>query len=203
MAPTMCFFTQNGATYICEQLALIFRWRRGHALISILLLCVCARAQAQENVRLEAKVFQAPASFQISKEDVAHKTFLDLPGVEILTAPKMLLVSGKSGILSIQDTKKVPSGETNGDFDLPSGIQFKVFPEVQGNNISFTANISIRSLEAEEKGARKAMSEFSTHEFFFRGSCRSGEPVMLRSSGVHNNRRVTFYLLFTREKGAA
>jgi hypothetical protein len=155
---------------------------------------------AEDTIRVETKIIDGPASLKLSKSDFETRAILQYPGLNMLTAPRMTLINGKSGTISVQETRSVRSAEDNKEMRVPTGVQLKIFPTATEEKIAFTANITVRDFEGEDKSRLAQETEFSTREFYFSGDCADGGSVLVTSKGVHNNRRLSLYLVFTREK---
>lgn len=171
------------------------------AYILALMLAGSVCLPAAEMIRVEAKIIDAPAALLLEKSDFETKARLEYPDLNVLQVPKLLLIDGKSGTITVQETRPVRNAEDNKEIQIPSGAQLKIFPRIRGDMIDFTANVTVRNLERDEKSpAGGEEVEFSTREFYFSGSCKDGGSVFLRSKGVHNNRRVSLFLVFSRQK---
>jgi hypothetical protein len=157
-------------------------------------------APAEDTIKVETKIIDGPATLKLSKADFETRAILEYPGLNMLTAPRMTLVNGKSGTISVQETRSVRSAEDNKEMRVPTGIQLKIFPTATEANIAFTANITVRDFEGEDKTRLAEETEFSTREFYFSGNCADGGSVLVTSKGIHNNRRLSLYLVFTRQK---
>ena len=160
-----------------------------------------AVSHAEDTIRVETKIIDGPASLKLSKSDFETRAILEYPGLNMLTAPRMTLINGKPGTISVQETRSVRSAEDNKEMRVPTGVQLKIFPTATEDKIAFTANITVRDFEGEDKSRLDQETEFSTRKFYFSGDCADGGSVLVTSKGVHNNRRLSLYLVFTREKG--
>src|SRR5437868_7441164 len=124
-------------------------------------------SKAEDIIRVETKIIDGPATLKLSKSDFETRTILEYPGLNMLTAPRMTLLNGKSGTISVQETRSVRSAEDNKEMRVPTGVQLKIFPTATDNKIAFTANITVRDFEGEDKSRLAEETEFSTREFYF------------------------------------
>src|SRR4051812_21209274 len=154
---------------------------------------------ASEIIRVDAKIIDSPAMLLLDKSDFDTRANLLYPDLNVLNAPRMLLLDGKSGTISIRETTPVRSADDNSEIQVPAGVQLKILPKISGDTIDFTANVTVRNLVKDDKRIVGEDAEFSTYEFYFSGSCKNGGSVFVRSKGVHNNRRVSLFLVFTRQ----
>jgi hypothetical protein len=155
---------------------------------------------ASELIRVDAQIIDGPAALLLEKTDFETKANLFYPDLNVLKAPRMLLLDGKSSTISIQETKPVRSADDNSEIQIPAGVRLKILSRIAGENIDFTANVIVRNLVKDDKPVASDDAEFSTFEFYFSGTCKDGGSVFVRSKGVQNNRRVSLFLVFTRQK---
>jgi hypothetical protein len=155
---------------------------------------------AAETIRVDAKIIDGPAALLLTKRDFETKARLKYPDLNVLTAPSLVTFDGQSGVITIQENRPVRTAKDDTEIQIPSGVQLKVLPKLNGERIDFTANVTVRNLEKSEKTATGEEVEFSSREFYFSGSCKEGAAVVVRSKGIHNNRRVSLFLVFSRPK---
>ncbi|HUR44416.1 MAG TPA: hypothetical protein VMZ27_00975 [Candidatus Saccharimonadales bacterium] len=157
-------------------------------------------SRAEDIIQVDTKIIDCPASLKLSKSDFQGRNLLEYPGLNMLTAPRMILLNGKSGTIAVQEPRSVRSAEDDKEMRVPTGVQLKILPRATEGQIAFTANITVRDFEGEDKSQLSQETEFSTREFYFSGACADGGSVLVNSKSIHNNRRVSLYLVFTRQR---
>ena len=96
-------------------------------LIMAFLAATLGSSYAEETILVETRIVDGPASLKLSKSDFETRAILEYPGLNMLTAPRMTLVNGKSGMISVQETRSVRSAEDNKEMRVPTGVQLKIF----------------------------------------------------------------------------
>ena len=168
--------------------------------LTLLIVAAPQLARSEDIIHVDAKIIDCPAVLKLSKPDFEGSNLLLYPGLNVLSAPRMILLNGKSGSIAVQEQRSVRSADDEKEMRVPTGVQLKVFPRASDGQIAFTANVVVRDFEGEDKSQLAQETEFSTREFFFSGSCADGGSVLVNSKGIHNNRRLSLYLVFKRQK---
>lgn len=163
--------------------------------IALLALTLAAAfgAAAQNSVTVQTKFIEHPADVALTKEPETQR------GVDVLTAPKASTASGRVLVVSVTDDSRVPAVKSDGEEVLKNGPELMIRPTVDGDRITFRAVATVRVPEGVQAVSGGQVSEFSSREYYFTGSAKSGETVVVTSKGVHNDKRVSFALTLTKE----
>jgi hypothetical protein len=154
---------------------------------------------AQDNVLIEARFIEYPASQSFTKKDLTERSFEKRAGLDTLSAPKLMVTSGKPAVIMVADERKVPDAENGGQRTINSGVEMKVLPTVEGGKVKYHAAVTIRQPEDAPKSKEFTVSEFSTRECFLEGAATAGEPVLINCTGIHKEKKLAILLTFSTE----
>jgi hypothetical protein len=160
-------------------------------------------AMAQDAVKVEVRYIEHPAELVITKEAWQRGDLLKQSGVDVLSAPVATTTSGTPACIKVVDVRSVPSGGTptdsgNWQRKVETGPELQVQPTLRGEIIDFSATATIRQFDGVQPVEDVAVSQFTSREFYFGGTAKSGETLVLPSKATGQNRRLTLVLTFTK-----
>lgn len=156
----------------------------------------------QEAILIEAKFIEASPGLKLTKADCERKGGLSQREVEVLSRPRITTSSGVPAAVFIGETVPVVAGGETSLTNVQAGLELSIRPWVDGDTIKYTAHALSRRREQVEGAPGKERAEFSTREYYFADSCKSGESVFLSTRSVHDNRRFYIYLTLTTQMTA-
>jgi hypothetical protein len=170
-----------------------------HALIALLF---AATAHSATVIEVSAKFADVPAGLEIP---TSAAKLDQLKGVEVLSAPRVTTLPGKTAMVEITQEVMVP-----GSGAVPIGLTLAVTPTLGEKTISFTGKAMDRASHGKRSQGSVNTVEFATREIYFEGSTASGGTVLLHTAPVTtktttNNKTVTkqrelvVYLTFTKK----
>jgi hypothetical protein len=156
---------------------------------------------AQEQLRVDAKLIEAPAGVKLTPADCVFEGGLEKRGAHLLSRPRIITTSGTPATVFVGQTFPVLDAEDKLQTNVQTCIEFQIAPRVEGDMIHYTASALVRTAAPQTQARGPVQAEFLTREYYFSGACKSGEAVLISTRSIHANRTLLFHLTFTRLPG--
>jgi hypothetical protein len=157
-------------------------------------IAVATTGGAAENILLEAAIVKHPASMVVNADDWLQGK--SGKGVEVVSRPRVMTWSGQEAKVAVGRMERVGSGAA--ERSVIAGPEVNVRPTLQGETVSFTGSATIRERQDTQAVPGGEISEFMTRECLFAGSVESGGTFVFTSKGVHEKKRISVVLRFTK-----
>ena len=162
--------------------------------ITVLLgLLLAFAAAAEDQILVEAVIVKHPASLTVTKDTWESGKIGNKRGVEVLSRPRLLTRSGEETSITIGLEQSGSSSNR-----ILVGPELRVTPRLEEGIVAFTGSASVREPKGSQPISDGQMTEFLQQQYYFNGSARTGETLVLTSKGVHEKKRISLILKFTK-----
>lgn len=165
--------------------------------------CLFLPVMAQDAVTVEAKFIEHPADLVISKETWQRGEVLKHRGVNVLCAQAVTTTGDRPASIKAVDLHAVPSGGTPTDHGswqrkVETGHELQVQLTLRGEIIDFSGTATIRQFNGVKPAGDVVVSQFTSREFYFGGTTKNGEALVLPSMVISEDKQLTVVLIFTK-----
>ncbi|MBR90450.1 MAG: hypothetical protein CMO66_04155 [Verrucomicrobiales bacterium] len=99
-------------------------------------------------------------------------------GGDILSAPKIITLSGREAEIAITSQHSIPGLQTQ----VETGIQLTINPVLVNGQVAFTGSYSIKEKQDITQAAETTSAAFITREMFFKGIAAPDEKTVIEMS---------------------
>jgi len=149
---------------------------------------------AGENILLEAAILKHPASMVVNADDWLKGKVAK--GVEVVSRPRLMTKSGQEAKIAVGSMDRIGTGAD--ERSIIAGPELNVLPKLLGETVSFTGSATIREPQNKQAIPGGEITEYMTREYFFAGSVKSGDTFVFTSKGVHDKKRISMVLTFSK-----
>lgn len=148
-----------------------------HYFIASSLLAFATECVAATTIQITAKIADVPAGTEIpAKPELLAKT----KGVDVLSSPTILTLSGKAAMLEIKQNISAPGGS-----EIPLGLSLSITSTLtEKGDIAFSGKAVDRFKHGQHAGESLAVLSCVAREIYFKGSAASGSTIMLNGGPV-------------------
>jgi type II secretory pathway component GspD/PulD (secretin) len=162
-----------------------------YALLSLL----PASLIAAEQITIQAKFFEA------GKEAIPHDLtkLAKTKGIDMLSAPSVTTKSGQQAQIEVIREHQPASVAPSAFKPVPVGITVRVTPQLKGDRIAYTAQLTVSELVTNKASDRQTSSEITSRDIYVSGTPKDGEEVWLDFTDPSNGKKIVVWLHFKHE----
>ena len=140
----------------------------------LLIFAAALPLHAATTIVVSAKFADVPVGTEISPTTPKLEK---IKGVNVLSAPTIVVEPGKNGIIEVTQEQSAPGGAS-----VPLGLKLDITPTLAEKGISFFGYATDRAMHGKRSEGKISVVEFATREVYFSGTASSGETVVLHTA---------------------
>ncbi|MCE9519190.1 MAG: type II and III secretion system protein [Verrucomicrobia bacterium] len=156
-----------------------------------LLLLLPVSLLAAEQITIEAKFIES------SKEAIPHDLakLAQAKGIDLLSAPRATTKSGQQAQIEVTREHQPASVAPSAFKPVPIGITVRVTPQLEGERIAFTAQLTVSELVTSKASDGQTRSEITSRDLYVSGTPKDDEEVWFDFT-ESNGKKIVVWLHF-------
>ena len=160
-----------------------------------LLSLLTASLLAAEQITVEAKFFES------SKGAMPHDLakLAQAKGIVLLSEPRVTTKSGQQAEIVVARELQPASLSPSAFKPVLVGITVKATPQLQGDRIVHTTQVTVSDLITSKDSDKQTLSEITSRDLYVSGTIKDGEEVWLDYINPSNGKKLLVWLHFKHE----